>query len=494
MNLATIIDPHPSDAPALIASGRVTTYGALREATDSLRASLGALGIGDGDRVALLCANGVHFVQGYLALLGLGAVAVPLNPQNPAPALERELAHVGAKGILIGRGAAGNWAGVDRSEVPDLATVVSVDPIDGALGWDELPAGPAVPVTDVAPDHLAALLFTSGTAGHPQAAMLSHGNLLANIDQSLAGGARQGPTDVVFGVLPMFHIFGLNVVLGISLRVGASVVLVQRFDPATGLDTLRERGVTIVPGAPPVWVAWASTEAADPAAFATVRLALTGASKLPEAVWRAMDERFGVRLSEGYGLTEASPVVTSSVGVDPKPGSIGVPVPDVEVRVVDPDGDDVLAGDAGEIWVRGPNVFQGYWEEPEATAKVLTADGWLRTGDIAVVDDDGYMFIVDRAKDLIIVSGFNVYPAEVEEVIAELPGVSEVAVVGVPHPHSGEAVKAYVVLEAGVDLDEGQVIQWCEQHLARYKCPSKVLFVEELPRGMAGKILRRVLR
>ena len=201
-----------------------------------------------------------------------------------------------------------------------------------------------------------------------------------------------------------------------------------------------------------------------------------------------------VKLREGYGLTEAGPVVTSSTGIEPKIGSIGVPIHGVEVRLVDPDGDDVLAGDAGEIWVRGPNVFQGYWEEPEATAKALTEDGWLRTGDIAVADDDGYLFIVDRAKDLIIVSGFNVYPAEVEDVINDLPGVAEVAVVGVPHPHSGEAVKAYVVLDRGVEIDEGQVVQWCEQHLARYKCPSKVLFVDELPRGMAGKILRRVLR
>jgi long-chain acyl-CoA synthetase len=324
--------------------------------------------------------------------------------------------------------------------------------------------------------------------------MLSHGNLLSNIDQCLASGVRQHPDDVVFGVLPMFHIFGLNVVLGITLRVGSCVVLVQRFDPATALDSIQNRGVTIVPGAPPMWIAWASMDTADPAAFANVRLALTGASKLPEAVWATMDERFGVKLREGYGLTESSAVVTTSTGIDPKPGSIGVPLDGVEVRLVDSDGEDTLEGDAGEIWVRGPGVFHGYWNDPDDTARVLTADGWLRTGDIAVIDDDGYMFLVDRAKDLIIVSGFNVFPAEVEDVIHQLPGVAEVAVVGVPHPHTGEAVKAYVVLDPGHSLDEEQVVRHCEEELARYKCPTKVLFVDELPRGMGGKILRRILR
>ena len=216
MNLATIIDPHPSDAAALIASGRTVTYGELRRDVDALRAGLASLGIGDGDRVALVCANGVNFVQGYLALLGLGAVAVPLNPQNPPPALERELAHVGAKAVLIGRGAGASWADLDHGELPSLTVAVAVDELPDTVPWESLPAEPAVPVVEVEPDHLAVLMFTSGTAGHPQAAMLSHGNLLANIEQNLAGGTRQVPEDVVFGVLPLFHIFGLNVMLGID--------------------------------------------------------------------------------------------------------------------------------------------------------------------------------------------------------------------------------------------------------------------------------------
>jgi long-chain acyl-CoA synthetase len=225
-----------------------------------------------------------------------------------------------------------------------------------------------------------------------------------------------------------------------------------------------------------------------------VRIATTGAARLPEAVATSLAERCGIVLREGYGLTEASPVVTTSSGIEPRLGSVGQVVPDLELRLVDPDGTDVLAGDPGEIWVRGANVFLGYWNDPEATARVLTEDGWLRTGDVAVSDDDGYLWLVDRAKDLIIVSGFNVFPAEVEEVIAELPGVAEVAVVGVTHPHTGEAVKAYVVPEAGVHLDEEAVISHARDHLARYKCPTKVLFVDALPRNLSGKVLRRELR
>jgi long-chain acyl-CoA synthetase len=211
-------------------------------------------------------------------------------------------------------------------------------------------------------------------------------------------------------------------------------------------------------------------------------------------VAETFQRKFGVTITEGYGLTEASPVVTTSAGVATKPGSIGVPLPGVRVRLVDPEGDDVLIGDAGELWVQGDNVFAGYWEDADATAAALTADGWLRTGDVAVVDDDGFLFLVDRVKDLIIVSGFNVFPAEVEEVLLEHPGIEAAAVVGVPHPYSGEAVKAFVVVKPGRSLDEDDVIAFAADRLARYKCPDKVMFVDELPQGASGKILRRALR
>jgi long-chain acyl-CoA synthetase len=392
--------------------------------------------------------------------------------------------------------AAAAWSEVLRAEVPSVQSVVATEAgtVPSAdLSFEDLLTAEPTPVVDVPADHLAVLIFTSGTAGSPRAAMLSHGNLLANIEQGRSAANVIVPGDVVYGVLPMFHIFGLNVVLGLSLERGATVVLVQRFDPSTALDTIRERGVTVIPGAPPLWLAFSHFDEAPSDSFAGVRLALTGAAKMPEEAMRRLRDRFGVELREGYGLTEASPVVTSSAGLPQRIGSVGKVLQGMQVRLVDEHGDDALQGDTGEVWVKGPNVFLGYLGEPEATARVLTADGWLRTGDIAVTDDDGYLYLVDRAKDLIIVSGFNVYPAEVEEVLSEHPAVKEVGVVGVPHPHTGEAVKAFVVLEAGATAHEDTLVSWCLDHLARYKCPSKILFVDELPRNVSGKLLRHTL-
>jgi long-chain acyl-CoA synthetase len=496
VNLASIIEPHDGDKIALYSFGKPTTYGQLRSAVAALRGALAGLGVSHGDRVALLYGNKRFFVESYLATLGLGAITVPLNPTSPAAELEREISSVGAKVVFVGPTSSEPWSHVRRERVPSVQHVVAAGSVEveGALRFDDLLRAEPVPIVDVEPDDLAVLMFTSGTVGHPQAAMLSHGNLSVNLDQILTAPDRLYHDDVVFGVLPLFHIFGLNVVLNLTLKVGATVVLVMRFDPATALDTIRERQVTVVPGAPPVWVAWSQFDEAAPSSFAGVRLALTGAARMPEPAMATLRKRFSLELREGYGLTEASPVVTSSTGTEFKPGSIGRVLDGVHVRLVDEDGDDVLLGDAGEIWVQGPNVFKGYWNDPVATARAITPEGWLRTGDIAVADEDGYLYIVDRAKDLIIVSGFNVYPAEVEEVIAEHPGVVEVAVVGVPHPHTGEAVKAYVVLEEGSEADEEQVVAWCRDHLARYKCPNKVLFVSELPKGLGGKILRRILR
>jgi long-chain acyl-CoA synthetase len=308
-------------------------------------------------------------------------------------------------------------------------------------------------------------------------------------------GLALRPEDVALGVLPLFHIFGLNAVLGLALFAGASVVLVERFDPVSSLEAVREHGVTIVAGAPPLFAAWAAAPGLDAHALESVRLAVSGGAALADEVAHAFRTRFQRPVWEGYGLTETAPIVSSSlVGGEPRTGSIGVPLPGVEVRLVDVGGEDALAGDPGEIWVRGPNVFPGYWQDPEATAAVLTPEGWLRTGDIAVTDDDGYLYLVDRAKDLIIVSGFNVYPAEVEEALVEHPGIAEAAVVGVAHPYSGEAVKAFVVAAPGTHLEEDEVIEFCAERLARYKCPTSVSFVDELPQGLVGKVLRRELR
>jgi long-chain acyl-CoA synthetase len=500
MNLASIIDPHPDDAVALVSRGRPTTYGELRAQVAGLRGGLVGLGLVPGDRVAIVAANNWYFVVSYLAALGAGCVAVPINPSSPTPEVQRELAAIGARAVIVGAAGRQAVAGLDRAALPVLEHVVAggeggeADP-PGAVRLDDLLAAAPVPVVDRADDDLAVLIFTSGTAGSPKAAMLTHGNLLANLRQCQDHpGRAQTADDVALGVLPFFHIFGLNVVLGLTLLAGARVLTVERFDPQSALEAIRTHGITVISGAPTMWAAWATLPGAPADAFAGVRLATSGAARLDPETKAAMERRFDLRLTEGYGLTEAAPVVASGHGLDAPPGSIGVPLPGLHVRLVDGDGQDALVGDAGEIWVQGQNVFAGYWEDPEATAEALTPDGWLRTGDVAVVDDDGFLFLVDRAKDLIIVSGFNVFPAEVEDVIALHPAVQEVAVVGVPHPHSGEAVKAYVVVAAGRSVEEDDVIAHCEAHLARYKCPQKVMFVDELPHGATGKVLRQLLR
>jgi long-chain acyl-CoA synthetase len=495
VNVAHVVEGHDAGAVALISRNQQITYGELHDWIDRVRGGLAGLGIGDGDRVALLCGNGHPFVIAYYAVVGLGAVAVPLNPSSPAPELQRQLSAVGACAVILDRSAAAAWADVDRAQVPDVRAVVSVDGDTGggATTFDELLAAAPLQATDVAPDHLATLLFTSGTAGAPRAAMLTHGNLLANLTQAQSVTNRVAPGDVVYGVVPVYHIYGLQSMLTFSLAVGATVLLVQRFDPATALESIKARGVSVIPGAPAMWVAFAHFDEAPADAFAGVRVALSGAAPLAVNVAEKMEERFGLRIAEGYGLTEASPVVTSSIGMTPVFGSVGRVLDGIELRLVDDDGGDALVGDAGEIWVRGPNVFVGYLDDPEATARVLTPDGWLRTGDIGMCDEQGRLYLVERAKDLIIVSGFNVYPAEVEDVLMMHPAVADAGVIGVPHPHTGEAVKAFVVLAEGATIDEEALIEHCHQHLARYKAPSKILFVDELPRSATGKLVRRDL-
>ncbi len=497
MNLATIIDGHPAEAIALVSRGRSTDYGTLREQVANLRGGLVELGLEPGERLAIVAGNNWYFVVSYLAALGAGLVAVPLNPSNPSAAMAHELREVEAAAVVVAPAGRAAFQDLGPDDVPSVRHVIGAgfEP-EGHAGLllDDLVVHAPAPVVERDPEDLAVLVFTSGTAGAPRAAMLTHGNLYTNIRQALASGEdMQRPDDVVFGLLPMFHIFGLNVVLGVALATGARVVLVERFDPVSALETIEKHGITTVSGPPTMWAAFAGLPGVEPDVFRRVRRAVSGAAKLPVEVAQAMEARFALHIDEGYGLTEASPVVCSPTGTDAPQGSVGIPVPGVELRLVDADGEDVLVGDAGELLVRGPNVFVGYWQDPEATARVLTEDGWLRTGDVAVVDDAGYLYLVDRAKDLIIVSGFNVFPAEVEEVLLEHPGIEACAVVGVPHPHTGESVKAYVKVRPGISVEEDDVIDFCAERLARYKCPNKVWFVDDIPRGLGGKVLRRLL-
>ena len=497
MNFANIIDRHPESSTALISQGRKTTYGQLKRQVEELRGGLVRCGLEPGDRLAIVTANTWFFVVSYLATLGVGGVAVPLNPQAPPVELEGELAATGARIAVVAPRGRDSFAGVDRMAV-DLERVLVPEGVrlDAAEPLEELFGGDPAPCVARDEHDDAVLMFTAGTAGPRKAARLTHGNLLANLQQVQAHpGLVGGPDDVALGVLPLFHIFGLNAVLGLALFVGSSVVLLERFDPTSSLEAVREHGITVVAGAPPLFGAWASVPGVDASALASVRLVVSGGAPLADEVADAFQARFDRPIWQGYGLTETAPIVSSSlVGGDPRRGSIGLPLPGVDVRLVDPEGEDALAGDPGEVWVRGPNVFPGYWNDPDATALVLTDDGWLKTGDIAVTDDDGYLYLVDRAKDLIIVSGFNVFPAEVEDVLREHPGIAEAGVIGVNHPYTGEAVKAFVVPTPGRHLEEEEVIEFCAERLARYKCPTAVSFVDQIPQGLVGKVLRRELR
>jgi long-chain acyl-CoA synthetase len=497
VNLATMIEAHPAEDVALISRGRTTSFGALRDQVAHIRGGLVGLGVEPGDRVVLVCANNWYFVATYLAALGAGAVAVPVNPLSPARALQSQLAEVRAKVAVVGPSGLAAVDALDRTALPELEHVITTshDATEGTIRFDDLLAAEATPIVDRDADDHAVLMFTSGTAGSPRPAILSHGNLHANIDQVLAvREVQKVEGDVSLCVLPLFHIMGLNAILGVALTAGSAVLLMERFDPQSAAEAISRHNVTVVAGAPAMWGAWASLPGLPPGTFANVRMATSGAAALSQDVVDRMKQRFALDLYEGYGLTEASPVVTSGIGLDPKAGSIGAPLDGVEVRLVDEDGEDVLVGDEGEIWVRGPNVFKGYWGDDDGTCSVITDEGWLRTGDVGVVDDEGYLFLVDRAKDLIIVSGFNVFPAEVEEVLLEHPAIVDCAVVGVPHPYSGEAVKAFVVVAEGRHIEEDDVNAFAALHLPRYKCPEKVMFVDELPHGVAGKVLRRQLR
>ena len=491
MNLASVLLARARSEPGAIAlhteTGRVS-YGDL-DARSTQLAGVLLERLAPGRRVGVVAPNGAAFVVAYLASLRAGMIAVPLDPTNPALELSRALATVGAGLVVASEDNAAHRGLVDH----DVVTLDSDGGIPGHTGGSATPT--VATVDDADP---AVLLFTSGTAGAPKPAILTHGSLAANLDQvQRHPGLALGPDDIGLGLLPFFHVYGLNVALGLPLAAGASVAVVEHFDPAGSLARIREAGVTVVAGVPAVFSAWVDLpEVRAPRdAFATVRLAVSGAAALSSEIAAAMHERFGIDVHEGYGLTEASPIVTTAaVGGGARPGSIGPPLPGVEVRLLDSDGTDVLAGDPGEVWVRGPNVFAGYWEDLEATARVIDSDGWLHTGDLAIVDDDGWLRLVDRAKDLIIVSGFNVYPAEVEDALVEHPDVAEAAVVGVPDPKSGEAVVAFVVPCDGSTPTWTELVAHLRRRLARYKIPSRIEFVTQLPHNFAGKVPRRALR
>jgi long-chain acyl-CoA synthetase len=484
------------DHPALVAGDRTVTYGELHQRVDDATAALQGLGVAAGDRVGLVLGTTVEFVEAYAAVLRAGAAFVPLLPGLAPDELRHALADAGVRVAVVGRERAADLAAV-RDELPDLEHLIVVDAeVEGALDYGTLldEAGEPALVTRDA-DDLAALVYTSGTTGRPRGAMLTRGNLAANQDQSLAGRFEVGGDDVVLLVLPLAHIYALNVGLGTSVSVGATMVLVPRFEPAETLAAIARHGVTVVLGAPPMYVAWLESGGLEDADLSSVRLAVSGAAPLGVPTLERFAAATGITIEEGYGLTEAGPSVSAtSMAESAVPGSVGLPLPGIELRLVDGDGHDVEVGDPGEVWVRGPNVFAGYWNDQEASAAALTPDGWLRTGDVGTRDDRGLLRLVDRLRDLIIVSGFNVYPREVERVLLEDAAVADAAVVGTSHPLTGETVVAYVVERDGEHVDVDALTARCRERLARYKCPTRIEVVSTLPHTATGKLRRAKLR
>ena len=466
---------------------------------DRAAAVLQSTGIGPGDRVALVLGNVPEFVHALYGTWRAGGAAVPVNVMLTPEEIGHIVRDSGATTAVAQMSFLPNVLAA-REVAPGLRTVLVVagPPVPrGTVSFEKEMerAGTARP-PDGSEDDLALLQYTSGTTGRPRGAMLTARNLIANREQMDAVPAtRILEDDVVLAVLPLFHIYGLNVVLGTALRAGATVALVERFDPEGAMREIRRHRVTVLPGAPPMYSAWLGVPDADEEAFGSVRLALSGAATLLPDVAEAFRLRFGVEVFDSYGLTEAGPAVTTSAtGERARPGSIGVPLPGLEVRLVGEDGTDVEEGDPGEIAVRGPNVFSGYWQDETATKEAFLEGGWLRTGDVAVRDEDGYLFLVDRKTDLIIVSGFNVYPAEVEGVLLRQEKVAEAVVIGVADAQTGEAVKAFVVLREGEEATPEEILGFASGSLARFKLPREVEVVPSLPRHVTGKVLRRALR
>ncbi|MDI1289333.1 MAG: AMP-binding protein [bacterium] len=480
---------HP-DATCVVTGDRSYTWAQVNRDVSTYAAGLLERGMRPGDRIALLLGNTYEFVVAYYASARAGLVSVPLNPAYTSAEVAVLIADCDARMLLVQPST--RTVGEDSAAALPGCDVVSVVGSE----WSRIGrSGEGVYLSrdDTEPDTLALLLFTAGTSGRPKGAMLTHGALRANIEMLLALSDPPAvvDSDVVLVVLPMFHVYGLNTVLGLAVAAGATCVLVDRFDPVESLNVIAGEGVTTVAGAPGMYQAWCKTPGLREA-MATVRLLSSGGSPLPARVFSEFAELTGLEIFEGYGMTETAPVVaTTLVSGTPKAGSVGRALPGLEIRMVDESGIEVDDGDPGEVWVRGPSVFRGYW--PGAIGGP-DDEGWFRSGDVAYADDDGDLHVVDRRREVILVNGFNVYPREIELVIDDLDGVAEAAVVGVPDDTTGEAVSALVVARRGVVLTSEEILAHCATRLARFKCPTTIRVVDELPHSVTGKVAKGRLR
>ncbi|MDN7228642.1 fatty acid--CoA ligase family protein [Planococcus liqunii] len=488
--------------------GKDTSYAEFEGSVAKFAAALQSLGVEKGDHVAFLLGNTPHFLISLYATMRVGATAVPINPIYTPDEIAYILKDSDAK-VVIALDALLPLVEKAHAALPKVSTFIICETAPETVAKiAELPAdaqakvrafsglirqpGSLEQAVEVQGDDNAVILYTSGTTGKPKGAMLTHDNLYSNARDV---GAYLGvtPEDRIIATLPVFHVFALTVVVNAPLLQGATIVLVPRFNPKEVFEAIKSQKATVFAGVPTMFNFLYQFPDAQPSDFDSVRLAISGGSAMPVALLHNFEEKFNVRISEGYGLSEASPVTCfNPVDRERKAGSIGTSIINVENKVVDELGEEVPVGEVGELVVRGPNVMKGYYKMPEETESALRG-GWLYTGDLARVDEEGYFYIVDRKKDMIIVGGYNVYPREVEEVLFAHPGVVEAAVVGLPDPNFGEEVHAYVVLKDDA-LTVEDLRAYCAEHLAKYKVPKHFEVLEELPKNTTGKILRRSLK
>ena len=490
MNLAASLARNAADNPDRVAihlGDQTTSYGELDDQSARVAGLLAARGIAPGTPIGIMLPNVPEFASVYYGILRTGAVVVPMNPLLKAREIAYYLGdsgapvifawHVTAPEVEIGAKEAGAEAIlVDPATFPDILATAS----------------PAPQVVDRAAYDTAVVLYTSGTTGHPKGAELTHANLINNVEVSAADLFQLGPDDLIFGGLPLFHAFGQTCTLNAAIMTGASLTVLPRFDAAKALEILADQRVTIFAGVPTMFSALLHVPDRSGYDVSALRLCISGGAAMPVEVLRQFEDAFDCIVLEGYGLSETSPVASfNHPGRERKPGSIGTPIRGVEMRVVDASGAEVPQGEVGEIAIRGHNIMKGYLNRPEATAEAVSDDGWFRTGDIGRVDEDGYYYIVDRKKDLIIRGGYNIYPREIEEVLYEHPEVAEAAVVGIPHPELGEEVGAAVALKPGATVTTDELRSYVKSQVAAYKYPRRVWIVDALPKGPTGKILKK---
>ncbi|OEB99842.1 long-chain fatty acid--CoA ligase [Lysinibacillus sphaericus] len=512
MNLVSCVRQQAVEQPEKIAyhfMGKDTSYGEFEHTVGRFAQGLQDLGVQKGDHVAFLLGNTPHYLIALYATLRLGATAIPVNPIYTPDEISYILRNGDVKAV-IALDALLPLVEVGVQAFPEVVTFVvcetTADVAEKIAALSEAAkakthlfshiiasASGSLEPADVAPDDTAIILYTSGTTGNPKGAMLTHGNVYSNArDVSTYLGYRAD--DRIIATLPVFHVFALTVVVNAPLISGATVLLTPRFSPSEIFTLAREQQATVFAGVPTMYNFLYLLPEGKPEDFSTIRLAISGGASLPVALLHNFEKKFNVRVSEGYGLSEASPVTCfNPLDRERKAGSIGTSINNVENRVVDVNGIDVPVGEVGELVVRGPNVMKGYYKMPEETAMAIR-DGWLYTGDLAKVDDEGYFYIVDRKKDMIIVGGYNVYPREVEEVLFAHDNIVEAAVVGYPDPNFGEAVHAYIVLKEVAATTTDDILAYCAKHMVKYKVPKVVEILDELPKNTTGKILRRTLK